>query len=176
MVFSSCYLSVGSRGKFVEISQKALNRRQYHPEQEILVIDGYFGPQTKAAVKMFQRDNGRLPTGRLSFDCLEVLVRPFDLDLSDPLEDLPPDARSSLVRSEPPSVVTTWITSVFRSAVGQLGLLSFLGFFLLFGAFYIIEKEYGAELLIPKVINLILSPPSAPPSDSTSEIEVNGKL
>jgi len=52
-------LTLGSRGPNVKLVQSLLARIGYNPG----AIDGIFGPQTRAAVIQFQRDNGLVPDG-----------------------------------------------------------------------------------------------------------------
>lgn len=170
------YLSIGAQGKVVRVVQEALNRRQYCPDQEFLVVDGYYGPQTRSAVKLFQQDNGRPQNGELSFECLNVLIGTFNLELSDPKEGLPPDSDQPVANSVPASSTNNWITRLLQSTVGKLSLIS-IAVLLAASTVYLVEKGYGAELSIPKMIELILSPPDQAPSpESLDKIEANQRL
>ncbi len=49
--------------------QEALARRGYYTGQ----VDGVIGPQTRSAIREFQRDNGLAVTGRITPELLETL-------------------------------------------------------------------------------------------------------
>ena len=51
-----------TQGPLVRAVQEALTQQGYHPG----TIDGVYGPQTVAAVEIFQRDQGLVPDGEVS--------------------------------------------------------------------------------------------------------------
>ncbi len=56
------HLSLGARGQEVLAVQQGLNLRR-QPEDEALIEDGIFGPETDAAVRRFQHRHGLPATG-----------------------------------------------------------------------------------------------------------------
>jgi len=66
-------LRIGDQGPIVEFLQQALEMR----------VDGDFGPKTKAAVAVFQKDNGLVPdgiVGPITWDCIGVSPEEFYAD------------------------------------------------------------------------------------------------
>ncbi|GAB4196895.1 MAG: hypothetical protein Fur006_44860 [Coleofasciculaceae cyanobacterium] len=62
-------LRFGDRGPEVERLQQELRRRGFNPGR----VDGIFGPQTREAVRQFQRVNGLFPDGTAGRDTLLAL-------------------------------------------------------------------------------------------------------
>lgn len=64
-------LTIGDRGPQVESLQAALNR--HLPPNDLLLVDGVFGKDTRAAVVGFQRSQGLPPDGIATFRTLRAL-------------------------------------------------------------------------------------------------------
>lgn len=87
-------LFLGRRGELVKAAQKLLNLHRYYLGGKKLDIDGYYGHQTAAAVRLFQRDHNLKETGKLTLDQFEVLIGECEINLIMP-------APSDVLNSQP---------------------------------------------------------------------------
>ncbi len=72
-------LREGSRGTEVEVMQSYLRVLNYfNPEIPYVALDGIFGPETKAAVEAFQREEGLTPDGIIGRDTWNALRAAYE--------------------------------------------------------------------------------------------------
>ncbi|MEL7493689.1 MAG: peptidoglycan-binding domain-containing protein, partial [Cyanobacteria bacterium J06554_11] len=148
------FLKSGARGQLVRIAQEALNQKQYYPDQECLVVDEFFGPQTKSSVKLFQRDNGLEPTGELSSEQFEILVSSYKLELSDPKKKRSSEALGTVNSSGSAHTARSWLANALQSPRNKIFGFSIVVIVLSLSAVGLTQHGYGATITISEVIGV----------------------